>query len=51
VLEELEQMHREVLGLPDVPIHTLPQNEPRVKVDQNPVQEQEREEERQAVLA
>jgi hypothetical protein len=56
VLEEYEKMHREALGLPDVPIHTLPQKEPGVKVpsvkvagDTKP--EQEREEERQAVLA
>lgn len=51
VLEELEQMHREALGLPDVPIHTLPQKEPGDKVDQNTVHEQEQEQERQAILA
>jgi hypothetical protein len=51
VLEELEQMHREALGLPEAPIHALPQKEPEDKVDQNTVPEQEREEERQAILA
>ena len=51
MLEELEQMRREALGLPDVPIHTLPQKEPGDKVDQNAVPEQEREQERQAILA
>ena len=50
-MEELEQMHREALGLPDVPIHTLPQKDPGVKVDQPEVQEQEPEQERQAILA
>lgn len=51
VLEEFEQLRREALGLPDVPIHTLPQKEPGDKVDQNALPEQEREQERQAVLA
>jgi hypothetical protein len=49
VLEELERMHREALGLPDVPIHTLPQKEPTLKVGEDRVPEAE--EERQAVLA
>jgi hypothetical protein len=52
VLEELEQLHREALGLPDVPIHTLPQKEPVNKVAEPVVAaEQEREGERQAILA
>jgi hypothetical protein len=50
-LEELEQMHREALGLPSVPIHTLPNKEPAIKEDIHAVPEQEREEERQAILA
>ena len=50
VLEELEQLHREALGLPDVPIHTLPQKEP-VKVDEPEVADSEREAEREAILA
>jgi len=52
VLEELEQLHREALGLPDVPIHTLPQKESVGKTDEPAVAvEQEREGERQAILA
>jgi charged multivesicular body protein 6 len=51
VLEELEQMHREALGLPNVPIRTLPNKEPVIKEDVHAVPEQEREEERQAILA
>ena len=52
VLEELEQLHREALGLPDAPIHTLPQKEPVSKIDEPVVAaEQEREGERQAILA
>ena len=52
VLEELEQLHREALGLPDVPIHTLPQKEPVGKVDEPAVvAEPETEGERQAILA
>ncbi len=51
VLEEFEQMRREALGLPDVPIHTFPLKEPGVKENQNPVHEQEREQEREAILA
>ena len=52
VLEELEQLHREALGLPDVPIHTLPQKEPVSEVDEPVVAaEEEREGERQAILA
>ena len=51
MLEELEQMHREALGLPEVPIHTLPQKDPGIKEDQNLVAEHERQEERQAILA
>lgn len=50
VLEELEQMHREALGLPSVPIHTLPNKQPAIKDDIQAVPEQEREEERQAIL-
>ena len=52
VLEELEQMHREALGLPSVPAHQLPNKEPRGK---EPVQvvasEEEAQEERHAMLA
>lgn len=51
VLEELEQLHREALGLPEVPIHTLPQKEPAGKVDEPAAMEPEREGERQAMLA
>ena len=54
VLEELEQLHREALGLPDVPIHTLPQKEPVGEVDEpavTEVTEAQREGERQAILA
>jgi hypothetical protein len=50
-LEELEQMRREALGLPEAPIHTLPQKEPEVKEDQNVVSLPEQQEERQAILA
>lgn len=51
VLEEYEALHREALGLPEVPIHSLPRKEPGVEEHtQVPLQE-EREEERQAVLA
>ena len=50
-MEEYEKMQREALGLPEVPIHSLPHKEPRVEEHvEVPVQE-EREEERQAVLA
>jgi hypothetical protein len=52
VLEELEQLHREALGLPDVAKHTLPQKEPEVKEDGDVVQaERQREERKQAILA
>jgi hypothetical protein len=44
-------MHREALGLPSVPIHTLPDKQPVIKEDVTAVPEQEREEERQAILA
>ena len=50
VLEELEQLHREALGLPDVPIHILPQQEPVGKIDE-PAVAVEQEGERQAILA
>ena len=44
-------MQREALGLPEVPIHSLPQKQPGVEENtQVPVPE-EPEEERQAVLA
>lgn len=51
VLEEFEQLRREALGLPEVPIHTLPQKDPGVKVDQSTVPEEEPEHGRQAILA
>jgi hypothetical protein len=51
VLEELEQLHREALGLPEVPIHRLPQKEPAGTVDEPAAVEPEREGERQAMLA
>jgi hypothetical protein len=52
VLEEYEQMRREALKLPDVPIHKLPQKEPEAIEDHNLfVPQPEREEERQAILA
>ena len=54
VLEELEQLHREALGLPDVPIYTLPQKEPVGKADEPAVtalMEAEREGGRQTILA
>ena len=52
VLEEYKQMQKEALGLPEVPIHSLPERNPEETM-QVPVQEREREreEERQAVLA
>jgi charged multivesicular body protein 6 len=48
VLEEFEQLHREALGLPEVPVHRLPTEEPQVedvRVEEQPT------EERQAVFA
>lgn len=52
VLEELEQLQREALGLPSVPIHQLPITEPGVEQDTRvPAGEEESQEERQAVLA
>jgi hypothetical protein len=52
VLEEYEQMRREALKLPDVPMHKLPQKEPEVIEDKDStVPQPEREEERQAILA
>ena len=50
MLEELEQLHREALGLPNVPIHALPQKDPGVNVDENTVPEREPDA-RQAILA
>jgi hypothetical protein len=50
VLEEYERMQKEALGLPEVPIHSLPRRDPE-ETTQVPVREEEREEERQAVLA
>ena len=51
VLEEYEQMQKEALGLPEVPIHSLPERNPE-ETTQVPVREREPErEERQAVLA
>ena len=51
VLEEYEAMHREALGLPQVPIHSLPNKEPGVEEHAHLPAQEEREEERQAVLA
>lgn len=52
VLEEYERMQKEALGLPEVPIHSLPERNPE-ETTQVPVREPEPEpeEERQAVLA
>ena len=50
-MEEFEQMHREALGLPEVPIHKLPQTEPRVGQNVDKLPQPEQEEERQAILA
>jgi hypothetical protein len=47
VLEELEQLHQEALGLPEAPIHLLPQKEPEVVGDM--VTERDREGEREAI--
>ena len=52
VLEEFEQLRREALGLPNVPVHQLPQKEPGVKQPAQVAETEEHpEEERQAVLA
>ena len=50
VLEEYEQLHREALGLPNVPIHTIHQKEPTIE-DVNKLPQPESEAERYAVLA
>ena len=49
VLEEYERMQKEALGLPEVPIHSLPQRHGVDEGTEVPVQE--RNEESQAVLA
>jgi hypothetical protein len=49
VLEEFEQLQREALGLPEVPIHSLPQEEVRIGGRTEP--ETARDEERVAISA
>jgi hypothetical protein len=49
VLEEFEQLQREALGLPEVPIYSLPQRDDRV--GESTVPERAREEERVAISA
>jgi hypothetical protein len=49
VLEEFEQLQREALGLPEVPIHSLPQMEDRIRESREP--ERATEEERIAISA
>jgi hypothetical protein len=49
VLEEFEQLQREALGLPEVPIHSLPQGEDRIR--ERAELETAREEERVAISA
>jgi hypothetical protein len=49
VLEEFEQLQREALGLPEVPIYSLPQKDDRV--GESRVPERAREEERVAISA
>jgi hypothetical protein len=52
VLEEYEQMHREALGLPEVPIQDLPKVPERVpRIDETEPLPEGMEEERQAILA
>ena len=47
VLEEFEQLRREGLGLPEAPIHPLPQRQNRAREERVP--ERSREEERVAI--
>jgi len=48
VLEEFEQLQREALGLPEVPIHSLPQED---RIEERTEPETAREEERVAISA
>jgi hypothetical protein len=50
VLEEFEQLQREALGMPEVPIHSLPQREEE-RVGEGRVPEAGRGEERVAIPA
>jgi len=51
VLEELEQMHREALGLPSVPVDKLPDKQPAIEENPTTASPEREGEERQAILA
>ena len=51
VLEEYERLEREALGLPDVPIHTLPQKEPTEEDRVQQLLERQEQEQREAIPA